>query len=185
VAQLIYNINTYNAFPGMLADLTLAQNIESAVNGDVVTMPAGIMVCLNYPVVPGKVILPIAASSLANGAIPAGIVVATQALNTLGLQVQTTTDLTVAVGNPLGLLRVGRVWCMPEIAVLKADPVYYRYTVNGANNQLGQFSNITDAAKNQILHGARWEWPSDSPPTNPGNMGIVDINLNASQLIDF
>jgi hypothetical protein len=181
VAQLVYNINTYNAFPGMLADLTLAQNIESAVNGDVVTMPGGIMVCYNAPVVPGKVILPIAVLGTTNGGIPAGIVVSTQALNTIGLQTQTTTDLTVAVGNPLGLLRVGRVYAMPEIAVLKADPVYYRYTVNGANNQLGQFSNITDAGKNQLCHGCRWEWPSDSPATNPGNMGVLDFNINAIQ----
>lgn len=181
MAQLAYNINTFNAFPGMLGDLTLAQNIESAINGDVVTMPAGIMVCYNSPVVPGKVILPIAVLGTTNGGIPAGIVVHTQATSTIGLQTQTTTDLVFAVGQSIGLLRVGRVWCMPEIAVLKADPVFYRYVVNGGNNQLGQFSNVTDAAKNQLCHGARWEWPSDTPVTNPGNMGLVDFNINAIQ----
>jgi hypothetical protein len=179
VPQTTYKINTFNAFPGMLADMNQAVDIESAVNADVVSMPAGIMVCYNAPVVPGAVILPIAAFGVANGGIPAGICAHTQAVNTIGLQVQTTTDNVFQVGQPLGLIRKGRVYVMTEIAVLKGDPVYYRYVVNGANNQLGEFSNITDAAKNQFVDGARFEWPSDSPVTNPGNLGVLSFDLNA------
>lgn len=157
--QTTVNINTFAAFPGMIADITYI-DVASGINADVVTFPAGIMLAYKSgAAATSQCILPIAIATAANGT-PAGISVHTHAVNTIGLQTQAT-DLIFAVGAPVGLLRKGHVYVTPEVTVNEGDKCFYRYVVNGGFTQLGSWSNVTDAAKNQTCPGARFESTSD------------------------
>lgn len=183
IGQTSYSINTVNGFPGLLYALE-PHEIVSAVNADTVAMPAGIAVCANQTsaVVEGQAFLPAGAPTISAGAsqyILLGVLCHTHAEDTIGLQTQTASDNVFKVGTPVNILRKGKVYVNTEVAVSKGDPVFYRYTVNTGFPQLGSLSNVTDSGKNQKLWGAFFDAAGDNPPTNPGNMAVLNLDMNA------
>jgi len=174
--QTTYKINTFAAYPGMLADLVDLE-IATGVNAEVTTLPAGIMVAYKTgaPTATSQVIYPIANASSANG-IPAGIVVHTHAADTIGLQTQST-DLIFKTGALVGLLRKGNVFVSPEVTVVEGDPVFYRISANGGNNNLGAFTNVSDTTHTQEVFGARFLKTSDV--TASGFMAPLSFDMNA------
>jgi hypothetical protein len=171
--QTDYIIDTLNGLPGQLADLSPASKV-SAVNADVVSLPAGIMVAYASSPASDKVILPTASIGSAGGQI-AGIVLHEHDVDTIGLQTETT-DLIFKVGAGMTLLQKGRVYVTPEVAVVQGDPVYYRITANGGNTQVGAFTNTDDGAHTDLLKGARFESSTDATSTQ----AVLSFDLNAA-----
>lgn len=173
--QLSYNINIPNGFAGQL-DGNGPHEVVSAVNADAVSFPAGVMLQMavaSSAVLPDQVVLPTGVpttppATTAATAPFAGISCHTHAVNTIGLQTETS-DLIFQVGQEVGLLRQGRIRVAldtgsnPFITVLQGDPVYARYVVSSTvGTQLGTFSNASDSSKNTLILGAQFEVASDT-----------------------
>lgn len=72
----------------------------------------------------------------------------------------------------VNILKRGRVWVNATTAMAINDPVYARYTVNGALLP-GSIGNIADSAKAQLLWGARVVTPNTAP-------GFVEIEWDST-----
>lgn len=186
--QTNYNINIPNGFAGQL-DGDGPHEVRSAVNADVVSLPAGVMLSMGVAsskVLADQVVLPTGVpttppATTAATAPFAGISVHTHAVNTIGLQTETT-DLIFQVGQEVGLLAQGRIRVTLDsgtnsaLTVLQGDPVYARYVTSAATGtQLGAFSNASDASKNTLIYGAQFVVASDTTT----NTAVLDFDLNA------
>lgn len=60
------------------------------------------------------------------------------------------------VGQPLNVMRSGRIWVRPETAVVAGSDVFFRHAVNGGNTQLGALRADADTATATALSGARF-----------------------------
>lgn len=188
MAQTAISINTSLGFAGSLADLGFHE-IDSGVNADVVSIPGGVMVCLQSTASvaqPKAFVLPTVTFSMTNtgAGLPAGITVHTQALDTIGLQSEVAGSHISAynlplfkVGREMAVLRKGRILVTPEVAVVAGDPAFCRFTVNTGTNQgqLGTFSNATDSGKNVQVWGARFETSSDATT----GVAALSFDMNA------
>jgi phage tail sheath protein FI len=58
-------------------------------------------------------------------------------------------------GDPVRVMRRGRVWVAPEHAVTNVDPVYVRHTAAGAEKK-GAFRKDADTTDASIPTGAKW-----------------------------
>jgi len=74
-------------------------------------------------------------------------------------------------GSAISVLRKGRVYVTAEVNVSEGDPVYVRYTVNGALT-LGSVRNDDDTSKAGLLPGAYFRKTATA-----GNITVVEINL--------
>ena len=186
--QTNYSINIPNGFAGQL-DGDGSHTLVSGVNGDVVSFPAGVMLqatVASSKVVADSFVLPTGVpttppATTAATAPFAGISAHTHAVNTIGLQTETS-DLIFQVGQEVAALTEGRIRVALDtgsnalITVLQGDPVYARYVTSAATGtQLGTFSNASDASKNTLVYGARFVVAGDATSST----AVVDFSLTA------
>lgn len=146
-AQIAYAVQFSSPRPGVVADTAEVQDFISAVS--TVRMPFGILAAKDISTSDKNVKLPSASGDVSN---PAGFVVRTGAIES------TRDGLAPAyqAGDPINIMRAGRIWTACEEAVTADTAVYARITANGALSQLGALRNDTDGGKATLVPGARW-----------------------------
>jgi hypothetical protein len=135
------------AFAGMIADLAPHDN-RSMVNEEATAIPFGIAVAQGTA--DNQMLLPTSA-----GDVIEGITVHSHAGDNRGLSV----DQDIPTKRAASVMRFGYVYCVPELAVTKDDPVYVRIADGVADvteTQKGSLTNIPDSGTCVLLHGARW-----------------------------
>lgn len=144
-AQLAYALQPSNPQPGSLAD-TGIMDVQTAINlttlgvfGTLVTNDPAVVQGWKY-----------ATGALTDGVL--GILVRTSAIESRRDNAPPSYDK----GVPANVLKFGRIWTTPEVAVTKHDPVYVRTVANGALNQLGALRNDADGGNAVLVPGAKW-----------------------------
>lgn len=177
--QLNYNEQA-NSFAGMRGDNREGVQVVTAVNADVVSIPFGVFVVASAagtyaPGVPSLAGTPLqvqlpsgSGNDFANG----GFVMQSHEydkrldLDTVG----------VVVARQLNVMRRGSIWVVAEQAMLKTDPVFVRYTANGAGKLVGQVRKDADTGKATQLWGAKVL----SEITAAGNL-LIEFDMLAYQ----
>ena len=146
MSQTDYNQQA-RAFNGLLADLGYV-DILSRANEESSNVPFGVAVKSGSA--DDKFLLPVAAGDKV-----LGITVHSHALDNR----EVTTDQDVPTQRVASILRSGRVFVNPEVAVSENDPVYVRFADGVADvtrTQKGSLTNIDDSGTAFLLKGARW-----------------------------
>lgn len=87
--------------------------------------------------------------------------------------VTSTQDAKYAIGDPIRILKRGRIWVYSEQAVSPSDTVFLRHTANGAGTAAGQFRKDIDTANAISLTGlARF-----ASSTTAAGLVIVEVNI--------
>jgi len=146
MSQIAYDVPA-RAFAGMLADAA-PHDIRSLVNEEAVDVPFGIVVVEGTTETEFK--LPTSAADKV-----AGFLVHSHAIDNRGID----TQQNVPADKMASILRWGYIYLVPELAVTKGDPVFYRIS-NGVSDatetQKGSCTNIDDSGTAVRLNGARW-----------------------------
>jgi hypothetical protein len=143
--QLAYANTPSQPAPGSLADDGI-MDVQTAINlttlgvfGTLVTNDPSVVQGWKY-----------ATGALTDGVL--GILVRTSAIESRRDNAPPSYDK----GVPANVVKFGRVWTTPEVAVNKHDAVYVRTVANGALNQLGSLRNDNDGGNAQLVSGAKW-----------------------------
>jgi hypothetical protein len=176
MSQLAYTEQAV-AFAGLMADITDGYERDTMLNGEAsAEIPFGAFVVENAAMTAGATPatrgtpaiakLPAASTDdFANG----GVVLHSHEYDKR-LDLGTTGVLPT---RQLSVLKRGRVWMQVEQAVVKTDPVFVRYTVNGAGTALGQVRKDDDTAKALRIYGARFV-------TETTGAGLVQVEIDMS-----
>jgi hypothetical protein len=97
----------------------------------------------------------------ASGDLFAGVAVLSRKQVTTGTpagfgDLTTTEDAQYDIGDPIRLRTKGRLYVWSEQAVGPTDPVYLRFTANGAGTLAGYFRKDADTNKASLIANARW-----------------------------
>lgn len=151
---------------GAVYDVSEAQDFVTGLS--LVRMPYGILAAANIGADDRLIKLPAASGDVAH---PAGIVVRTGAIES------TRDNLAPGyqAGDPVNLMRQGRIWVTPETAVTKDGAVYARITVSGGSIQLGALRGDTDSGNATLVPGARWK--STTTAYGPGVSALLEFNF--------
>jgi hypothetical protein len=146
MAQLTYN-QAEAAFGGLIADGS-PHDIQSLVNEESVSVPFGVVVVQGTDQEQFK--LPTAAGQQVEG-----ITVHDHAIDNRGISA----DEAIPTKRYAGVMRFGYVYAVPELAVTKGDPVFYRVAngvADATETQKGSLTNIDDSGTCVRLPNARW-----------------------------
>jgi hypothetical protein len=153
-------VNEYmeKALPGQLADIGQA-DIVTRINETEASVPFGVFVTKGTA--EGTAVLPEAATDITG---PAG----------LGVVLRSHTQPQgegYAAGDPLPVIKKGRVWVPVEDEVEAETEAFVRF-VAGTGEQLGAFRSDADGTDAVALPGAKFI--TDAPA---GELALVDLNL--------
>ena len=75
----------------------------------------------------------------------------------------------VDAGQVTDILQKGRIWVLPEEAVVRTDPVFVRHTTNGGDTP-GGFRQDADTANAEEVSSL--QWLSDGDASTPAILGV-------------
>lgn len=135
--QQTYDINTGNAYAGLIADTSYDTRIGSFQNRDTVNIDFGLAVVRDTAIADNAAVLPSAASQSFLGITVRDI--ARENLPPIGSGVTG-----YKVGDMMNVMRSdGRIWVLVEDAVVAGGGVFFRHTAPGVE-QLGAFRSDAD-----------------------------------------
>ena len=160
--QTTYTLNHGAAYPGMVADLQLANVVSKLNKSTTVTIPFGFGVVTDGD---DGAKLPVAGSVLKNFV---GI-----AMRELNRDTTATTPATLGA-VPLydfAVVTTGVVWVTARVAVVKDDPVFL-VVGDGTGTNQGQFSNVAGAAATAAIAIPNAKWV-----TSAGAGALAQISI--------
>lgn len=167
MSQLSYAFYESQPFAGVLGDYRSDYDIQSYVNDEVSAgMPFGIAVAKGATSDQSAILLVDGNSKVI------GLTVHDHAREPFYLSGVSPAAAGIAPGWTLGVLRKGRMWVVPEVAVTAEDPLYARHTANGGLTQKGALRNDNDGGN--ALQIAQGVWKSTVAAGAPA---LVDVNL--------
>lgn len=171
--QLAYTDNFKQPLPGSVDDSSEVQEFITGVNpngkltfGLLATFDSSVTTTLQGGIGQGAK-HPASSGDVSAGVL--GIVVRSAAMESQ----RDNTPPGYLANDPANIMRVGRIWDAPEVAVTKHDAVYVRVTANGALNTLGAFRNDSDSGNAVLVPNAKWY---DTQAT-PGGPARIEFNF--------
>ena len=167
--QTSYTIGMAVGFPGMIADASMIQDIETHYNpegavffGRVVTRGAAAT----------QIVHPDAAAEITDEKLVRGLVVATQ--ETVSSYPNDNLDPAYPAAMPVPVMRKGRMWVLAEDTITEGtSTVNVRYLAGAGGTKLGSLRGASVVNETAVLPKSKWK----TSTSGAGQLAIVEIDL--------
>jgi hypothetical protein len=164
--QTDYSLYPKAGFPGLLFDLNPTK-VDSYANGEA-SAPLSFGLGVKQGTTDNTILLPTADADELLGI--------TVSSFTYGYNAALTGSLAIMPKDVAAVLKQGKIWVLAEQSnIVPGDPVFWRFTANGAGKAVGQFRKDADTARAVEVAGARWV---NRPVAGNGGIYIAVIDLN-------